>query len=185
MTTVPHYASPATAAPKRQPRFNVRLLVFVLAISAPFLYIVGSAIWSSVTGGISDRGAYKEVDLKLLGNFNFDDRTGTLENVPAQYRALDGQKVLLRGYMFSPETAGDKGLKFQFVYDVNKCCFSGPPLVQERVFVKASKEVPIYDQYTLADVVGTLHVRLVRSQPGGPVISVYDLDAESATLVGG
>ena len=184
MTTVPHYASPTTAAPRRQPRFNVRLIVFVLAISSPFVYIVGSAFWSSMTGGISDRGAYKEVDLKLLGSFSFDAQAGTPDNVPAHYRALDGQKVLLKGYMYSPSSAGDKGNKFQFVYDVNKCCFNGPPLVQERVFAHAKTELPIYDQYTLAEIVGTLHVRLVRDTPDGPVISVYDLDVDSAKVAG-
>jgi hypothetical protein len=184
MTTVPHYASPSTAAPARRPRFNVRLLVFVLAISAPFLYIVGNAFWSSMTGGISDHGSYKEVDLKLLGNFGFDDKVGTIESIPAHYRALDGQKVLLKGFMFSPETAGDKGFKFQFVYDVNKCCFSGPPLVQERVFAHAKREIPIYDQYTLAEVTGTLHVRLIRNEVDGRVVSVYDLDVESAKAAG-
>lgn len=185
MTTVPNYAGPNTTPARRRPRVNVRLIVFVLAISAPFAYIVGRAVWSSVTGGISDYGSYKKVDLKLLGSFPFDDQTGTLASVPEHYRTLDGQRVLFQGYMFQPQTAGKTGTKFQFVYDVNKCCFSGPPLVQERVFAHAKTEVPIYDQYTLAEIVGVLHVRLIKDEATGKTLSVYDMDVESAKFVEG
>lgn len=187
MTTMPHpspqpFAFPEEPLPERR-RFNARLWVFVGLISLPFLWIVGSAVYDSMTGGIKDHGSYKEVDLKLLGNFNFNDETGTVEEVPARYRALDGQRVSLRGYMYGPEDAGAKGRRFQFVYNVTKCCFSGPPLVQERVFVHAKKEIPIYDQYTFAEVVGTLHVRLVKEN--GKIVSVYDLDCDTAKDVQG
>lgn len=179
------YAGPSTPAPERRPRINVRIIVFILAISAPFLIIVGSAVWSSLTGGISDHGDYKEVDLKLLGSFPFNDQTGKLEDVPEKYRGLDGQRVLLRGFMYGAETAGNRGNKFQFVYDVNKCCFNGPPLVQERVFAYAKQEVPIYYQDTLAEIVGTLHVRLIRNPVSNKVESVFDMQVESAKAVGG
>jgi hypothetical protein len=85
--------------------------------------------------------------------------------------------------MFGPEEAGQKGRRFQLVYDVNKCCFSGEPLVQERVFATAKKEIPIYNQDTLAEVVGTLHVRLIRDPVSREIVSVYDMDVESAKVV--
>jgi hypothetical protein len=87
---------------------------------------------------------------------------------------------MLQGYMYGPEDAGAKGRRFQFVYNVTKCCFSGPPQVQERVFVVAKKDIPIYDMYTFAEVVGTLHVRVIKDPTSGKITSVYDLDCESA-----
>lgn len=197
MTTIPHnppgepgqttagLTSPAPAAPRRRPTINVRMILFVLIVSAPFVYIVGSAVMYSITGGITDRGAYKEVDLKALGNFPFNAEEGSVEQVPPQYRSLDGQRVMLRGFMFQPEDVGAKGRRFQFVYDVNKCCFNGPPLVQERVFAHAKQDAKIYDQYTLADVVGVLRVRPIKEPATGKVISLFDLDVESTKPVDG
>jgi hypothetical protein len=185
-TTVPSVPKPFDAAPAPadlRPRFNVRLWIFIAVISAPFLYIIGSAVYDSITGGITDRGSYKEVDLKALGNFSFNKVAGRPEDVPERYRQLDGQRVMFRGKMFGPEDAGARGRRFQLVYDVNKCCFSGEPLVQERVFATAKKEIPIYDQNTLAEVVGTLHVRLIRDSVSKEIVSVYDMDVESAKAV--
>jgi hypothetical protein len=185
-TSVPAVPKPFASGPvptDLRPRFNVRLWIFIAVISAPFLYIIGSAVYDSITGGITDRGSYKEVDLKALGNFNFDDLAGKREDIPERYRNLDGQRVMFQGKMFGPEDAGPKGRRFQLVYDVNKCCFSGKPLVQERVFATAKKEIPIYDQNTLAEVVGTLHVRLIRDPVSKQIVSVYDMDVESAKAV--
>ena len=178
MTTVP-YNEPSTPAASA-PRVNVRLLVFLLVVSAPFLYIIGKSIRFSMTGGISDYGDYKKVDLKALGNFPFDQMDGTIEQVPQRYRELDGQRVMLEGFMFAPENAGSRGNRFQFVYDVNKCCFGGAPQVQERVFAYAKKGSPIYPQDVLATVVGTLHVRVVKDPQTGAITSVFDLDVEEA-----
>jgi len=195
MTTIPQATTssvPATpsqpfapAPAEHRPRFNLRMWIFIIAISAPFVLIIGNAVLDSMTGGISDHGDYKEVDLKQLGNFTFNDMLGKPEDVPERYRKLDGQRVLLKGFMYGPEDAGPRGRRFQFVYNVTKCCFSGPPQVQERVFSVAKKEIPIYDMYTFAEVVGTMHVRLVKDPVSGKIVSVYDLDVESAKRVEG
>jgi len=202
MTTIPQPTSPVSTTPSASQNvppqsfvpappepyrqgFNLRLWIFILAISAPFLWIIGSAVIQSMTGGISDHGDYKEVDLKQLGNFTFDDLSGKVQDVPERYRNLDGQRVLLKGYMAYPEDAKSRGRRFQFVYNVTKCCFSGPPLVQERVFAKAKSDIPIYDTNTFAEVVGTLHVRLIKEPVSGKIVSVYDLDVESAKRLDG
>src|SRR6059058_2076282 len=78
--------------------------------------------------------AFLDVDLKALGNFPFDQNNGSINDIPPAFRALEGKKVLLDGFMYSPRNAGDKGHEFQLVYNVTKCCFSGPPQVQERVY---------------------------------------------------
>ncbi|HEX8912082.1 MAG TPA: hypothetical protein VF796_06955 [Humisphaera sp.] len=174
---------PYAAAPKPVSfvqRVNWRLVVFLLVISAPFAWVIWSAVRNSMNGGISADGL---VDLKQLGNFAFDQENGTIEDVPKAARALDGKKVTLRGYAV-PATAAPTGKKFQFVYDVQRCCFNGAPQVQERVNAHSATEIeiPSYAE-TACELTGTLHVRLIR-EPGpdgkpGQITSVFDLDVET------
>jgi hypothetical protein len=190
MTTAP-YSPQAPSAPMpddidsgaRPSRLNLRLIVFLLAISAPFIYIIGKSVMHAMTGGITDRGDYKDVDLKALGNFPFDQNEGKLTDIPERYRKLDGQRVRLTGFMYAPDTAGDRGTKFQFVYDVNKCCFGGAPQVQERVFAYAKQDMPIYPYTVFAELVGKLHVRIVKDPETKAITSVFDLDVEQAQAV--
>jgi hypothetical protein len=178
MTTIP-YNMPST--PTRPPsRINVRLLVFLVVVSTPFLFIIGGAIRYSMYGGIIDRGSYKDVDLKALGNFPFHQSNGTLNDVPQRFRELDGQKVRLEGFMFGVDTAGNRGRKFEFVYNVSDCCFNGPPQVQERVFAYAKNGLPVYDSSVFAEIVGTLHVRIVKNPDTGEISSLYDMEVESS-----
>ncbi len=79
--------------------------------------------------------------------------------------------------MFNPQSAGDQANEFQFVYNVNKCCFNGPPLVQERVYAHSRNDMPIYSMFDCAKVVGILHVRVVRHKDGS-IHSVFDLDVQ-------
>ena len=127
-------------------------------------------------GGVEDHGNYKVVDLKALGNFNFDQAAGGINDVPAHFRKLDGECVQLTGFMWSPSSAAQ--LKdFQFVYNVAKCCFNGPPLVQERVFahiLPGSRPLPYVDNYV--KLTGVIHVDVKKQD--GVITSVYTLDVE-------
>jgi hypothetical protein len=113
-----------------------------------------------------------------MGNFVFDAQNGTVNDVPPQYRALDGQKVVLVGEMFSG-TSYSEANRFQLVYSIQKCCFGGPPKVQERVFCV----VPNNGSYQLlggmAQVTGTLHVEAKKD--GDKIISLYTLDIDKIT----
>jgi hypothetical protein len=177
-------ARPEYASPRGGSGVNWRVVIVLSVVAIPFLWIGYMLVSQLVTGGVSRHGDYFAVDLKALGNFSFDETTGTVADIPQTYRQLDGKKVELTGYMYSPQSAGDRGTEFQFVYNVTKCCFSGPPRVQERVYgyVKDGKDVPVYDMYTFARVTGTLHVRVVRDETGS-VHSVYDLDVDKAERV--
>jgi hypothetical protein len=182
-------ASPARPSSSSRPysarsRVNWRLVIMLSIVAVPFLWMGYMLVNQFVTGGVSRHGDYYAVDLKALGNFAFDDSAGTVAEVPERYRKLDGKKVELEGFMYSPQSAGERGTEFQFVYNVTKCCFSGPPLVQERVYghVKDGSDVPLYDMYTFARVTGTLHVRVIRDEAGS-VHSVYDLDVDKAEKI--
>ncbi|HEX4795422.1 MAG TPA: hypothetical protein VH370_16620 [Humisphaera sp.] len=120
--------------------------------------------------------AYRMVDIKALGNFNFDAANGTIDDVPGIFRHLDGQRVMLDGFMWSPMAASQLS-DFQFVYNVHPR-WPGPPLVQERVFadVPHGKKLPYVDRYRR--MYGTLHVNVRRED--GVVTSVFRLDVDRA-----
>jgi len=170
--------------PRLSRRLNWRLVIFLACIAAPFLWFFGSFVNQIVTGGVEKRGDYAVVDLKAMGNFPFDEYNGQLTDIPQRFRELDGKKIVLKGFMFPTISAADKVRECQFVYNIQKCCFSGPPRVQERVFLFAStpKPMPMYDYGTLTRVTGTLHLKLTKA-PDGKIIRLYDLDVESVKPV--
>jgi len=117
------------------------------------------------------------VDLKALGNFPFDETNGTIKDVPPVYRDLDGKKVQLEGFMYAGNSASDELSAFQFVYNISKCCFNGPPKVQERVFARSNLPVPFYG--SMVRCTGTLHVA-VRKNEAGQTNSVYDMEIDKS-----
>src|SRR5437870_1578351 len=115
-------------------RFNIRMIVFIGVIGFLIGYPIYVLIDAQISGGIKNvAGGYKQVDLKALGNFVFDGQNGTANDVPARWRELNGQKVVFEGEMYSATSASEAD-RFQLVYSIAKCCFGGPPKVQERVF---------------------------------------------------
>jgi hypothetical protein len=86
MTTMPHPTVPPTPVPyeplPEPKRFNARLWIFVGAIALVACFVGWSIISPMLNSGISDHGNYKEVDLKMLGNYAFNDESGTVEDVP-------------------------------------------------------------------------------------------------------
>ena len=109
--------------------------------------------------GIHSHGDYSYVDLKSMGNFPFDARNGLLTDVPKDFRNLDGKGVELKGMMFS-RSASYEVQSFEFVYNIAKCCFGGPPKVQERVFVRVPNNGKVQLSSDQVDIIGKLHVRL-------------------------
>ncbi len=176
------YSRPGGAS--RKPGINYRLVLFLIVLAAPFIWILYVFLQQLTSGGITRHGDVAEVDLKALGNFPFNKETGKLEDVPQRWRELDGKKVVLQGYMYSGKSAAKTGASFEFVYNIGKCCFGGPPLVQERVFghpaPKSSDPVQIYDQDQFVKLTGILHVRVIKDRDVGTVMSLYDLDVLEA-----
>src|SRR5438132_827535 len=81
-------------------RINIRMVAFGLIV----LVLVGVPLYwylsVALTGGIRDAGnGYKDVDLYSMVTFPFDQKYGTLEDVPLKYRDLNGKKVILTGEM--------------------------------------------------------------------------------------
>jgi hypothetical protein len=150
------------------------MIILLLVVLVPIGWIVWTFADLTLSKGISNHGEYKIVNLKALGNFPFNDVSGTVEDVPAHFRGLDGQKVIFDGQMYVDYTTAPMVNRFQLVYSIQDCCFNGPPRVQERVFASSQKPVPVYSQ--LARVYGTLHIRTLREN--GKVVSVFEMDVE-------
>jgi len=165
--------------PARRPRVNLRLVVLLGMAALPFLYFAYVIVDQAMTGGVKDRGGYYEVDLKSLGQFPFDADQDDKSNIPERWRKLDGKKVALVGEMYVGMSAAPKVQGFELVYSIQKCCFGGPPRVQERVFVKAPPGKPVPFYWQPVRVVGTLHVDAKRADAQGPVVSVFQMDVDS------
>ena len=175
-------SNPTFPMPARRSPINMRLVVLLAFIGMPFLYFGYVIIDQAISGGIKDRGSYLEVDLKTMGSFPFDSVQDDINNVPQKWRELDGKRVMLTGEMYAGGSAAPEVSEFQLVYSIQKCCFDGPPRVQERVFVKAppGKAVPFH--WKPVRVTGTLHVDAKRSAE--EVISVFELEVEKVEPVG-
>lgn len=164
-------------------RINLRLTVFAAVILVIIGYPMYVYIDSEVSGGIKKgaAGLPTKVDLKAMSSFEFDQVNGQLEDVPKQWRELNGQKVELVGEI-APSTFSTNQLsEFELVYSRQNCCFSGTPQIQH--FVQARLRNGVRAPYYSAPVKvqGTLHVDV--KSTGGRVSSVYRLDVDSVEPV--
>src|SRR5215218_8793498 len=144
MNTAIDYQNPAAKVPLGQ-RFNFRIIAFIGIIAV----LVGYPLWvlvdQQLSGGIKQAaGGYKDVNLKAMSTFEFDQTNGTLNDVPKKWRELDGQKVILRGEMWQPLGAGDEVQEFELVYSIAKCCVTSTPQVQHFIKSKPVKGATIH-----------------------------------------
>ncbi len=169
--------------PSLSQRINLRMVAFGLIV----LVMVGFPVYwylsVALTGGIREAGnGYKEVDLMAMVTFPFDQKYGTIDDVPPKYRALDGQKVILTGEMVPMQSAAPEIQSFSLVYSIAKCCYNTEPQVQHFIHsdVSGGKQVPYYGG--LVKVYGTLHVNVKKAQ--GKVDSVFQFDVENVKPMG-
>jgi hypothetical protein len=159
-------------------RINWRVLVFIAAVALPIALLFLWWLNVFLSGGIQHHGSYSEVDLKAMSSFNMDQMNATMKDIPPQWRSLEGQKVLMVGEMWAPNSADDSGRLnyFQLVYSKTKCCFNGPPLAQHFVDgnVVEGKHVYYYD--VPVKVQGTLHVFVHKDPTTGVIKSIYHVD---------
>jgi hypothetical protein len=174
---------PVASVPLSQ-RINIRMVAFGLIVLAligvPLYWYLSVAL----TGGIHDAGnGYKDVDLYSMVTFPFDQKYGTIDDIPTKYRELNGQKVILTGEMVPTNSAAPEINNFSLVYSVAKCCYGTAPQVQHFIHstVLNNGKVPYYGG--LVKVSGTLHVNVKKSE--GKVDSVFQFDVEDVQPVDG
>lgn len=178
----------STVPPIRRPlseRFNLRILVFV----AVFGFLLGAPAYiylkSVLSGGIEQRGDYYDVDLKAMSVFPFDQNNGKIEDVPQKWRDLNGKTVVLVGEM-APNSQKAVGLdqKFDLVYSVAKCCYSGEPQIQHFVKVTLPSTSTVnYSGAGAMQVRGTLRVEVTKDPETGKINGVYHVVAERVESV--
>ena len=176
------YRGPATEKLPLRERFNFRMIFFIAFVLLLVGYPIYWMVKMQVTGGIEQvAGGYTYVDLKAMSTFTFDQTNGTINDVPAKWRELDGKKVVLHGEMWEPSGAGPTVDNFELVYSIAKCCFSGPPQIQHFVHSKAQPGAKLNYYQGTVEVKGILHVNVKKD--AGAVTSVYQLDVESVDPV--
>lgn len=171
------------APPIRRPlaeRFNLRIVTFV----AVFAFLLGVPAYiyleTTLTGGIKKQGDYYVVELKAMSTFPFDQEDGRIEDVPKRWRELNGKTVEMVGEVApGSTTATGVDQKFDLVYSVAKCCFTGTPQIQHfvKVTVPPSAEVKLTSEGSM-QVRGTLKVDVTRDPETGKVTGVYHVTAD-------
>ena len=155
---------------------SVRVIAFIIVIGVLVGYPLKEFIfYKPISAG---RNGYLEVDLKGISLFPFDQNKGKLDDVPPDFRALDGKKVIVTGEMWEPYSAGLNIGGFQLVYSVAKCCFDGPPQIQHFVQAKAVPGATLQYYGSQVKVSGTMHVNVTRDETG-KITGVYHMDVES------
>jgi hypothetical protein len=132
-------------------------------------------------GWTSPLSAYRDVDLKTIGNFAFDPVFGTVADVPPRSRTLDRRRVVIEGFMH-PRDGLEGRTEFALVNGVP--ARRGGHSVQQRVaaHLKAGTPTPVDDPSTLVRVYGVLHVRVIHDRDG-VLHSIYDMDVEQVEPV--
>jgi len=171
----------ASKAPLSE-RINLRMVIFFAVILIPIGYVVYLFADTWLSHGIWDAndsryGSYKKVDLKAISLFQMNQISATNADIPSEYRALDGKRVMLVGEQYLSNRAVGPQLEFDLVYSITKCCFNGPPQIQHFVKCKALSGKNIEYYAGLVKAVGTLHVGV--QIENGRVSSVYRMDVES------
>lgn len=174
---VPPAGSSFQTRPSLAGRLNLRAIIFVLAVLAPLVAVGWVYFKTAFSSGIEQaEDGYLWVDLQKMSAFTFDQRNGTIEQVPQRWRELNGQKVILEGEMAPLTSSAAEVNQFELVWSVANCCYTGSPQVQHFVQSKVvgGKKVRYYTRPVR--VHGTLRVEVVHEE--GQVTGVYHLDVE-------
>jgi hypothetical protein len=155
------------------------MIIFVAVVLA----LIGTPVYiyldNALTGGIHNRGDRLEVDLKSMSNFPFDQANGTVNDIPKQFRDLDGKRIVVTGEIYAPDSASADLDHFDLVYSIAKCCFSGPPQIQHFVHSKVKDGGTVPYVNGLVEVVGVLKVDVQKNPETGKISQVYAMDIES------
>lgn len=112
------------------------------------------------------------VTLDFLGAWEFDENRQP--PFPAAVQALDGRKVVLRGFML-PSIDFRDIREFHLVRSLWGCCFGAPPRLNEIVRVTLPRGVDY--TYDGLEVAGTL--RVVYENEDGIALDLYRLEADA------
>lgn len=135
-------------------------------------------------------GDYLVLGFDKLASFNYDtpDESAAATNktvaaatkapdqIPAGIRALDRQRVALKGFMLPLKVEGGLITELLIMRDQSMCCYGSVPKINEWVSVKMTGKgvKPIMDQ--AVTLYGKLKVGEVREN--GYLVGIYEMDGE-------
>ncbi len=131
---------------------------------------------------------YQALGFDRLSAYNFvmpDDtvvtnQTAALEQansqIPSPVKALDAQRVSVKGFMLPLKVDGGEVTEFLLMKDQSMCCYGAAPRINEWISVKTTGKgvKAIMDQPI--SIEGTLHVGATREN--GYLVGLYNLDGE-------
>ena len=118
------------------------------------------------------------LDFDILGAWDFDETRD--DPFPELVMALQGKKVLMRGFML-PDVDFEHITKFHLVRSLWGCCFGAPPRMNELIRVTTPDEEGMDYDYNPLEVVGTLEI--VFEMEDGILEDLYRLRAESIRVI--
>jgi hypothetical protein len=98
------------------------------------------------------------------------------EQIPANVKAFDKQRVALKGFMLPLKVEGGLITELLIMRDQSMCCYGTVPKINEWVSVKMTGKgvKPIMDQ--AVTLYGKLHVGEIREN--GYLVGIYQMDGE-------
>jgi hypothetical protein len=120
-----------------------------------------------------------ELTVEQISDFDFDQTNGIRSDIPAKFRALDGKRISLVGWMWAPQASEDGVHDFQLV-NLNRSDFK-PPAAQEFISCHLNEPVPYVDGKLRAS--GTLRINIVHDASNGVIRSVISLDVDELKLL--
>jgi hypothetical protein len=134
------------------------------------------------------KNGYSIVDFDRLASFEFDPPSSDATNqagkadpaetlIPADIKALDNKKVMLRGFMMPVTMEEDKTTEFFITRNPMCCAFGVPTKMNELVTVKVGGKGLEPNMGQPVTIKGTLHVGAIRD--AGDVTGLYRMDGEA------
>lgn len=178
-------AEPAKTAKKEVRGAPIQKLTPVATNAAP----ATAETKPGVPGAVQKDGEFLVVGFDRLAGFNYDVPddlpAGTnapvkaappKEQIPANVKAFDKQRVALKGFMLPLKVEGGLITELLIMRDQSMCCYGSVPKINEWVSVKMTGKgvKPIMDQ--AITLYGKLHVGEIREN--GYLVGIYQMDGE-------
>ena len=104
-----------------------------------------------------------------------------LSGLPDEIRALDGKKVLMRGFLM-PLTEWDDIHEFSLVETHASCCFGVPPGLSGMVLVHIDAARGLPNTNEPIEAIGTFHVG--ETSQDGFVLSIFSIEHATGRVIG-
>lgn len=151
-----------------------KLTVTGLVLSSS-LFLAGTSLHAYTYATEVPEG-YERLDFRWLAQQKPIEEDGRLR-IADEAKALDGQKVFIKGYMYPEKQVKDLS-HFVLCKDTGQCCFGGDPAITDMIAVEFVNDTRAdFRQLQLVSVAGTFRAKKIVGK-GGKVAAIYSLEGE-------